>query len=296
MNQIALITDTSSDLDALLVEKYHITQIPFYVSFNEVDYTKEIIELPITEFYKQMRAEKVFPKTSLPSITDYYDVFEPLAKEGKQIICVCLSSHFSGSYNSAVNARELILENYPDTSIEIINSLNATGGQGLLVCEIGRMIADGISFETIIETVPKLIEKARIFFYVATLDYLEHSGRIGKASALLGTMLNVKPILYLQNGLLYPIAKVRGKKKAVAKVIELAQAYVEESNQEDFQYTVGHADNFDEAVVLYDALSAVVTAPISELHFFIGTTIGVNTGPDACGVCIMPKYETVIAK
>ena len=293
MSEIVLITDSSSDLNASFVAEHSIIQVPFYVSFNQVDYFKEGVELPVPAFYERMRQEKVFPKTSLPSITDYYQVFEPLAQQNKQILCVCLSAHFSGSYNSAVNARELILENYPHISIEIINSLNATGGQGLLVREVALMIQDGHSFETILSTVPKLIEKARIFFYVATLDYLEHSGRIGKASALLGTMLNVKPVLYLQDGLLYPIAKVRGKKKAVARLLELVQEYVADT-PEDFSYVVGHADNVEESNAIFDSLSALLPVPVLSDHFLIGATIGVNTGPDACGICVMPKYETVL--
>ncbi|MGL5675345.1 MAG: DegV family protein [Cellulosilyticaceae bacterium] len=293
MRSIALITDSSSDLNASVVSQYNIKQIPFYVSFNQVDYHKEIVEMSIEDFYKRMREEKAFPKTSLPSINDYYEVFENYVKEGKDILCICLSGHFSGSYNSAVNARELILENYPDTHIAIINSLNATGGQGLLVTEVARMIADGLSFETITATIPKLIEKARIFFFVDTLDYLEHGGRIGKASALLGTMLNVKPILYLQDGLLFPAAKVRGRKKAVAKIVDLAKEYVGDAPN-NYQYIIGHADNLgyaDEITACFNKEMAV-TAP--EEYFFIGTTIGVNTGPDACGVCVIPKYETLV--
>lgn len=293
MRPIALITDSSSDLNASVVSQYNIKQIPFYVSFNQVDYHKEIVEMSIEDFYKRMREEKAFPKTSLPSINDYYEVFENYVKEGKDILCICLSGHFSGSYNSAVNARELILENYPDTHIAIINSLNATGGQGLLVTEVARMIADGLSFETITATIPKLIEKARIFFFVDTLDYLEHGGRIGKASALLGTMLNVKPILYLQDGLLFPVAKVRGRKKAVAKIVDLAKEYVGDAPN-NYQYIIGHADNlgYAEEIAACFNKEMAVTAP--EAYFFIGTTIGVNTGPDACGVCVIPKYETLV--
>lgn len=293
MKPIALITDTSSDLNADLITKYNIKQIPFYVSFNQADYFKEIIEMPIEDFYARMRAEKAFPKTSLPSINDYYEVFESYVNEGKDILCICLSGHFSGSYNSAVNARALILENYPNTNIAIINSLNATGGQGLLVTEVARMIADGLTFETITSIIPQLIEKARIFFFVDTLDYLEHGGRIGKASALLGTMLNVKPILYLQDGLLYPVAKVRGRKKAIAKLIELTKTYTEEA-PDSYQYIIGHADNIEYAQEIYNCFNQELSIPAPESFFFIGTTIGVNTGPDACGVCIMPKYETLM--
>lgn len=293
MSEIMLISDTSCDLHPNTVAKYDVTLVPFYVSFNQEDYYKEIVELPIQDFYNRMRSEKIFPKTSLPSIDDYLQVFTPAIEAGKSVICVCLSGHFSGSYNSAVNARELILENYPNAQIEIINSLNATGGQGLLVTEIGRMIKDGLAFDTIMAIVPKLREAARIFFFVDTLDYLEHGGRIGKASALLGTMLNVKPILYLQDGLLFPVAKVRGKKKAIAKIVELSKEYVS-GKPEDYNYIVGHADNLVDAENILEAAKGAITDSIPAEYFFIGTTIGVNTGPDACGICVIPKYETYL--
>lgn len=293
MSEIILISDTSCDLGDKLTKENQVTLVPFYVSFDQETYYKEITELSIENFYKRMREEKIFPKTSLPSITDYLEVFTPVIMQGQSIICVCLSSYFSGSYNSATNARELILENYPNAQIAIINSLNATGGQGLLVAEIARMIKDGIDFDTIVKTSEILREKAKIFFYVDNLEYLEHGGRIGKASALLGTMLNVKPIIYLANGQLFPSSKVRGKKKAITKIVQQTKEHVGD-NPQNYHYIIGHADALDDARKIYDELTQTIDAPIPNHFFFIGTTIGVNTGPDTCGICLIPKYESLL--
>lgn len=293
MSEIILLSDSSCDLPSSCLDQYHIEIIPYYVSFDSEHYYKEIVELSISEFYKRLRAEKIFPKTSLPSINDYYEHFKPHVEAGKSVICVTLSHHFSGSYNAAVNARELILENYPNAQIEIINSLNATGGEGVLVLEIARMIQNGLSFETILELIPKLKETARIFFFVETLDYLEHGGRIGKASALLGTMLNVKPIIYLQDGLLFPNGKVRGTKKAFTKVLEIAKEYVGDQAN-DYHYLIAHADNEEYAKVLQDGLQSQLGVPVLEDLCFIGTTIGVYTGPDVAGICLIKKYETLL--
>lgn len=293
MSKIVLLSDSSCDLPASSLEKYQIEIIPYYVSFDAEHYLKEITELPINEFYQRLRAEKIFPKTSLPSIDDYYKSFEAHVQAGNSVICVCLSSYFSGSYNAAVNARELILENYPNAHIEIINSLNATGGEGVLVLEIGRMIANGLDFDTIIETASKLRDSARIFFFVDTLDYLEHGGRIGKASALLGSMLNVKPIIYLQDGNLFPIGKVRGTKKALAKIIELSKEYVD-GKPEDFHCLIAHADNIEYANIIKGDVEEQIGVHIPEAFASIGTTIGVYTGPDVVGVCLIKKYETLL--
>ena len=295
MSEIILISDTSCDLPKSLVSEYQVKLVPFYVTFDTETYYKEITDLSVSKFYEILRKDKIFPKTSLPSINDYMEIFSPLAEQGKSIICTCLSSHFSGSYNSAVNARELILENYPHAQIAIINSLNATGGQGLLVQEIGRMIADGIAFETIVDIANKLRESARIFFFVETLDYLEHGGRIGKAAALLGTMLSVKPLIYLQDGLLFPSGKVRGTKKALAKVVENTLEYLG-SHGKDYQYLIAHADNLEYAHILHEGLQTALNETISSDFSFIGVTIGVNTGPDAGGICLIKKYETLLDK
>ncbi len=293
MSEIILISDTACDLPESLIHEYHINLVPFYVSFDQETYYKEIADLSIAKFYEIMRRDKIFPKTSLPSINDYMETFTPLVDQGKSIICICLSSHFSGSYNSAVNARELILENYPNAQIAIINSLNATGGQGLLVQEVGRMIANDIPFDTIVDTANKLRESARIFFFVETLDYLEHGGRIGKAAALLGTMLSVKPLIYLQDGLLFPSGKVRGTKKALAKVLENTKDYVGD-HAKDYNYLIAHADNLEYANLLQEGLSTLLNTNISSDFSFIGVTIGVNTGPDTSGICLIKKYETLL--
>lgn len=293
MSKIVLISDSSCDLPQSCLDAYQIETIPYYVSFDGEHYFKEITELSITDFYQRLRAEKVFPKTSLPSINDYYETFKPHIEAGESIICVTLSSYFSGSHNAAVNARELILENYPNAQIEIINSLNATGGEGVLVLEIGRMIKDGLDFETITQTALKLRENARIFFFVETLDYLEHGGRIGKATALLGSMLNVKPIIHLQDGELFPSGKVRGTKKALAKVLELTKDYVGDKVN-NYHYLVAHADNIEYASILQESLQNSLGIRTIEDFCFIGTTIGVNTGPDVAGICLIPKYETLL--
>ena len=293
MSKIALLSDTSCDLPSSILTKYNIETIPFYVSFDTETYYKEIVELSLKDFYEKLRSEKIFPKTSIPSINDYYERFKPHMEAGNSVICVCLSGHFSGSYNAAVNARELILENYPNAEIEIINSLNATGGQGVLVQEIGRMIADGLPFKQIVELSNKLRESARIFFFVETLDYLEHGGRIGKAAALLGTMLSVKPVIYLQDGLLFPAGKVRGTKKAIAKVLEMTKEYID-GHPSDYNYLFAHADNPEYAQVLKEELCQSLNLTLTDDFAFIGTTIGVYTGPDVAGICMIKKYETLL--
>ena len=291
MSTIVLFSDSSCDVPEALMQKYHVNIVPFYVSFQNEEYFKEIKELSTSDFYARMRESRIFPKTSLPSINDYIEAFSPFLKQGLPIICVCLSSHFSGSYNAAVNARTILLEHYPNAEIAIINSLNATGGQYLLVEQVAHMIDDGLDFTTIVETAKKLRETARIFFYVDTLDYLEKGGRIGKASALLGTVLNVKPVLFLEDGQLFPCKKIRGEKRAILKVVELIDQYITPEGFDNYSFALCHGDCPEDSKLLANAFETILGVAPPTPYNVIGVTIGVNTGPDAQGIACIKKYN-----
>ncbi len=291
MSNIVLFSDSSCDIPDAFAQKYHVNLIPYYVTFDQETYYKERTELSVSDFYTRMRASRIYPKTSLPSINDYMQAFTPFVKEDLPIICVCLSSHFSGSYNAASNARTILLENYPKAQIAIINSLNATGGQYLLVEQIAQMITANLDFNQIVENAEKLRETARIFFYVDTLDYLEKGGRLGKAAALLGTVLNVKPILFLKDGQLFPCHKMRGKKRAIHKVVQTITQHI--SSPDDYAFALCHGDCPQDAKLLAAAFESSLGIPAPEPYNLIGVTIGVNTGPDAQGIAYIKKYSTL---
>ena len=121
MKPYQIISDSSCDLPMSLLEILNIGIVPYFVSFDTVTYYKEILELTPETFYDEVKARKVYPKTSLPPIQDYINVFEPYLKEGKDILCICLTSKFSGSYQSAMNAGNILLETYPDARIEVMD-------------------------------------------------------------------------------------------------------------------------------------------------------------------------------
>ena len=145
-----IITDGSCDLSTELVEKLELNVVPFYVSTDGVKHQKEIVELEIREFYQFMIDNpKVFPKTSMPSIQDYLDVFEPMVKEKIDIICICITTKFSGSFNSAMNAKNMLIDDYPDAKIEVIDATVNTVLQGMLVEEAVAKKNTGATFEEI---------------------------------------------------------------------------------------------------------------------------------------------------
>lgn len=293
-----VISDSSCDLEADLKEKYNIEVVPFFVSFEEEKYYKEIEEIAIRDVYDKMVANpKKYPKTSLPSVQNYVDAFMPHIKAGRGVICVCITTSLSGSYNSAVNARDIICEDYPDAKIAVINSYGATVYQRLYVIEAAKMQQQGYSYEENVEILQgQMRDTARIFFTVGDLDYLQHGGRIGKLAGLAGSVLNLKPLITLEGGSIDSSGIARSRKKSMAKTIELLKSYFKENgeNPVDYEYAIGYGYDIQEGVQYKDqvdtALKEMGVEKGADL-VQIGATICVHTGPYAIGIGLVKRFE-----
>lgn len=291
MQQYTIVSDSSCDLPEEFLKKLNISIVPYYVSFDKVHYYKELVDLSVAEFYHKVVAEKLFPCTSLPPIQDYYDIFEKELKNGKDIICMCLSAKFSGSYQSAINAKLLLSENYPDRRIEVVDSIMATGGQGLLVYEAAMMQASGYSLDMVVEKCNRLKESARINFTVDSLEHLQKGGRIGKASALAGSLLNIKPIIIMENGELVPINKVRGKKKALQTILDMTLKEIG-SHASEYDACIINASRGDDVAIIEKTLSAAGISYLKPI-FDVGITIGTHAGPTAIGICYIKRFDSL---
>ncbi len=292
-----VISDSSCDLEADLKEKYNIEVVPFFVSFVEEKYYKEIEEIAIRDVYDKMVSNpKKYPKTSLPSVQNYVDAFMPHIRAGRGVICVCITTSLSGSYNSAVNARDIICEDYPDAKIAVINSYGATVYQRLYVIEAAKMQQQGYSYEENVKILQgQMRDTARIFFTVGDLDYLQHGGRIGKLAGLAGSVLNLKPLITLEGGSIDSSGIARSRKKSMAKTIELLKSYFKENkeNPVDYEYAVGYGYDMQEGIQykkqVDEALKEMGVEKGADL-VQIGATICVHTGPYAIGVGLVKRF------
>lgn len=290
-----IISDGSCDLDPALAEKKHITVVPFYVSMDETTYQKEIVEIGIREFYAKMVAEPTtFPKSSMPSVQDYVDVFTPVVKQGDAIICLCITSKFSGSLQSAVTARDMLLEQYPDAKITVMDTTVNTVLQGLFVLEAAALWEAGIPYEEAVSRLEKIRESGRIFFTVGSIDYLQHGGRIGKVAGAAVSVLGIKPLITLKEGEIFSSGVARGRKKSLDKVIGLLKAYLEENHADirDYSIAVGFGYDYEEAVNFRDQVKAEISAKYGEFElpiYQIGATIAVHTGPYPLGIGIVKR-------
>lgn len=294
-----IISDGSCDLPTELAQEKNITVVPFYVSFDDEHYLKENVEIGIRDFYQQMVDRKgVYPKSSMPSIQDYQEAFLPFAQAGIPVICICITTKFSGSMQSALNARALLLEKYPQAEITVIDATINTVLQGQYVLEAARLRDQGVSYTDTITRLEEIKHTGRIFFTVGNMEYLKHGGRIGKVAALAGSVLDIRPVITLKQGEIFPSGADRGRKRTTKKALELLLAYLRENGEhglgvERYSIAVGYGYDIEEGAAFRDhALDTLQKKgyDIEEIPLYqIGATIAVHTGPYPLGFGIIEK-------
>lgn len=293
MRPYQLFSDSACDIPDELLQKHQIKLIPFYISFDQETYYKENTDISKEAFYNTLISGKIYAKTSLPSVQDYISMFKPALKEGNDILCLCLTRKFSGSYQSALNARQILEEQYPEANISVIDSIQATGGQGLLMLQIAAMKEAGLTIEEATDKANILKATARIMFTVNTLEFLSRGRRIGKVISLARDMLDLKPLIQLKEAELIPYSNIRGRKKALDKVFDMTAEYFNRSgeNPDDYEFCIANATTIDDAIYLKIKLEAFLGRKLDYPFFRIGATIGSYTGPGAIGICFIKRFS-----
>lgn len=295
--KVQIVSDGSLDLSQEITKEKDIEVVPFYVSFDSNTYQKEMVELGVRDFYQEMVDHPdVFPKSSMPSVDDFYQVFEKSVKQQIPVICICITKKFSGSLQSATVAKEMIEENYPDAKITLIDSTINTVLQGLFVLEACRLRDQGLEYEEIVEKLLPIRQTGRIFFTIGSIDYLRHGGRIGKLAGITAGALGIKPMITLKEGEIFNSGLARNRIKSMKKIVEMTKNYLDEVNAKpgEYSFCIGYGYDYDEAVKFREMLKELVEERlgIDEIEIYqIGATIGVHTGPYPIGVGIIKKAD-----
>lgn len=291
-----IISDGSCDLPVAFAEEKNVSIVPFYVSFDDEHYERENVEIQIRDFYQQMVDRKgVYPKSSMPATQDYVDAFLPWVEKKVPVVCICITTKFSGSMQSALNAKNIILEDHPDARIEVIDSTINTVLQGLYVQEAIRLRDAGYGFEDAVKRLEEIKSTGRIFFTVGDMEYLQHGGRIGKVASVAGSVLGIRPIITLKQGEIFPSGIGRGRKRTFEKALELLLNYLTENQYtpENVSICLGYGYDIEEG-------TDCARIALEELHkrglmfetvptYQIGATIGVHTGPYPLGFGVIEK-------
>ena len=295
--KVQIVSDGSLDLSQEITKEHDIEVVPFYVSIDSETYQKEMVELGVRDFYNEMvEHPDVFPKSSMPSVDDFYQVFKKSAKEQIPVICICITRKFSGSLQSATVAKEMIEEEYPDAKITLIDSTVNTVLQGLFVLEACRLRDMGLGYEEIVEKILPIRETGRIFFTIGSIDYLRHGGRIGKLAGIAVGALGIKPMITLKEGEIFSSGLARNRIKSMKKVVDMTKNYLDEIDAKpgEYDFCIGYGYDYDEAVRFREMIKDLIKERlgIDEIGIYqIGATIGVHTGPYPLGVGIIKKAE-----
>lgn len=271
---IGLVVDSTADLPLEFYQENQVKMVPLTTRFeNEV--FLDWVELKPAEFFRRLRESKTLSKTSQPTPQEFIAAYTELKNQGAEaIISLHISAKLSGTVNSAEVARDQV-----DIPVHIIDSQFINGGIGLILLKLIEMRKQGASLEEMLTTAREMIPKIRCLGYLETLKYLEMGGRIGKAQSFLGTMLDLKPILSIQDGIIVPFRRERGKKKALKSMVE---GFLEIThNLKNLQVGLAHADSPEGL----DELRALVKQAAPEakivLEQEVGSVIGTYTGPGA---------------
>jgi DegV family protein with EDD domain len=194
-----------------------------------------------------------------------------------------------------VNAKQILEEQYPDANIQIIDSIQATAGEGILLMQIAYMKKAGLSLGLVVEKLAKLKPTARIMFTVDTLEYLAKGRRIGKVASLAGTILDLKPLIQLKEAELIPYSNVRGRRKSLEKIFAMVGEYFKETGEKpsDYDFCIADATTPEDAGYLQRRLEEFIGRKITYPVFRIGVTIGTYVGPGGIGICFVKKYDRI---
>ncbi|MEC2745799.1 DegV family protein [Bacillus cereus] len=284
---VKIITDSAADLPVELLQAYDIDLIPLRVYDEAETEYLDGVTLESVTLLQKMREGAVY-RTSLPSLETFQEKFVSYAKEGNPCIYLAFSSELSGTYQSSVVIKEEVKETYANLDLEIIDTKCASLGQGLVVLEAAKMAKDGASKEDILKRVDFLMSHMEHIFTVADLQYLVRGGRLSKVAGFIGGLLNIKPILNVEEGKLVPLEKLRGKKKVLSRIVDI----MEERGKDLKGQTIGmtHGDDLETAEVLKSLITERFGCEVFIVNT-IGAAIGAHTGPGVITLFFLNEVE-----
>jgi DegV family protein with EDD domain len=289
LSDTILVIDSGCDLPLEYIGQDNIVPIGLICNFKgqsiEDDFGKKFIR---KDFYDALRQGEM-PTTSQINSQRYVEIFREHANEKKSIIYIAMSSALSGTINSANIAKETVLEEFPDADISIIDSKSASLGQGLLVYYAYEMLKYGKSKEEIVKFLEENKLKINHWFTVNDLNHLKRGGRISSSAAAVGTLLNIKPVLFVDNeGMLTPFSKCRGRKKAINTLAEIYKEKTDPSMKQVI--AIGHGDCIEDALALESLVREHGNVKDVILNY-VGTAIGSHTGPEILGLYFIAQQR-----
>lgn len=280
---IKIITDSTSYIPKEFIDEYDISVISLNVLMNGV--SKREVDLDTATFYADMQLNNEIPTSSQPSPDEMYNTFEKIVKNGDSIVGIFISSDMSGTVSSANLVKNMILEKYPSAEIIIIDSRTNCMQMGYIAIEAAKAAKENKDINEIVDICNRVINNSRFLFTPDTLDYLKKGGRIGGASALLGTLFQIKPILTVIDGKTTVFTKVRTKKKAIETLVNTLIADLQDKKLGGV--IVHHINCKEEGLLLASTIKEKLDIDVKIAT--IGPVIGLHVGPGSIGIAYFTK-------
>lgn len=271
----AVVTDSTAYIPKELRDKWKIEMIPLNVIFGNENY-REDIDISAEAFYEEVKHREL-PTTSQPAIGEFVELFEKLAKDYDAVITIHLSSGISGTYQGAVSAGEMV----DGIKVFAFDSEISAMVQGFYALEAAEMADQGRSAEDIMARLEEMRQSIRAYFMVDDLDHLQRGGRLSSAQALIGSLLQVKPLLHFENKMIVPFEKIRTRKRAMNRVVELLSEDVRSGG--NYRAVIIHANRKSEAIEWKRELEAQFPTVEFMLSYF-GPVIGTHLGEGSMGM------------
>jgi DegV family protein with EDD domain len=274
---VKIITDSSASIPSPVVKELGITVVPSIIRFGEKVY-RDGVDLTTEQFYERLTTDKTFPTTSTPTPQSFVDAYEKLADEADEVVVITISQKLSAVGEVARQAMDLAKKR---PRVEIIDTGWALMSQGLIVITAARAAKDGASLDEVLEVARRNIPRTDLRMAFDTLKYLERGGRIGKAQALLGSMLKINPILGLKDGEIYPVGREHSRSKAIENLYDFANSF----SRID-EMAIGDGTTPEEADALAERLNAKF--PVERIfRFKVTAAVGAHVGPHVLAVAIL---------
>jgi DegV family protein with EDD domain len=285
VSKIAILTDSCASIPESMIDALQIRWVAYYIHRGS-EVLRDLVTVQREEFLRWLEGAKVLPTTASPGPGDYLEQYEQLAREGVEaVVSLHMTSKGSGAYQAARVAQSMAQERLPELRIEVLDTCNVSLCQGWMVIEAARAALAGQGLEDILNLVKRMIPRVRMIQTADTLKYLYMGGRIGRAQRMVGTLLNIKPLIGMDDGVIVALGQARSRAKAYQMMVEMVESAVGRMGKIKIAYVhAGALAEVEKLRTLVEARLECVETLVAELS----PALAVHTGPGTAGLCYYP--------
>ena len=286
MSRVAIVTDSCASIPESLLQSLKIHWVPYYIHRGQ-DVLRDLVSAPRESFYRWLPTARELPQTASPGPGDYIRVYERIVEEEEtdQIVSIHMTSKASGAYQAASVAVSTLRERLPNLRVEVIDTLNVSMCQGWMAIEAARAALEGKSLSDVVDVVRRMVPLTRMIQMADTLKYLYMGWRIGKATHLVGSLLKIRPLIGMEEGIIVPLGQARSRRRAYEMMADMVERTVGQMGSIKVAYV--HAAAQEEVEKIRSLIEGRLNA-VESIVAELSPALGVHSGPGTAGICYYP--------